>query len=130
MGIVVGYLATPEGRAALDAAVEEARRRSVRVVVVVSVRPDEPEERRAGTREALAQVNAELEELGVEHEVRMLEGGDVADDLISTAEDVSAELVVLGLRRRSPVGKLILGSNAQRVLFDAPCAVLTVKPRV
>lgn len=128
MGIVVGYLATPEGRAALDAAVEEARRRSVRVVVVVSIRPDEPEERRAGTREALEQVNAELEALGVEHEVRMLDGGDVADDLISTAEDVSAQLVVLGLRRRSPVGKLILGSNAQRVLFDAPCAVLTVKP--
>ena len=129
MGIVVGYLATPEGRAALDAAVEEARRRSARVVVVVSVRPDEPEERRAGTREALEQVNAELEGLGVAHEVRMLDGGDVADDLISTAEDVAAQLVVLGLRRRSPVGKLILGSNAQRVLFDAPCPVLTVKPR-
>ncbi len=128
MGIVVGYLATPEGRAALDAAVEEARRRSVRVVVVVSVRPDEPEERRAGTREALEQVNTELEGLGVPHEVRMLDGGDVADDLISTAEDVAAQLVVLGLRRRSPVGKLILGSNAQRVLFDAPCPVLTVKP--
>ena len=129
MGIVVGYLATPEGRAALDAAVEEARRRSVRVVVVVSVRPDEPEDRRAGTREALEQVNAELEGLGVAHEVRMLSGGDVADDLISTAEEVAAQLIVLGLRRRSPVGKLILGSNAQRVLFDAPCPVLTVKPR-
>ncbi|MBF0687030.1 MAG: universal stress protein [Cellulomonas sp.] len=128
MGIVVGYLATPEGRAALDAAVEEARRRSVRVVVVLSVRRDETPERRAEVEQALARVHEELQAHDVEHEVRLLDGGDVADDLISTAEEVGAPLVVLGLRRRSPVGKLILGSNAQRVLFDAPCAVLTVKP--
>lgn len=129
MGIVVGYLATPEGRAALDAAVEEARQRSLPVVVVLSVRPDEPQERRAETEAALGRVREELDALGVEHDVRLLDGGDVADDLISTAEEVDAQLVVLGLRRRSPVGKLILGSNAQRVLFDAPCPVLTVKPR-
>lgn len=129
MGIVVGYLATPEGRAALDAAVDEARLRSTPVVVVASVRPDELAERRAETEEALARVREELSGLGVEHEVRLLDGGDVADDLITTAEKVDAQLVVLGLRRRSPVGKLILGSNAQRVLFDAPCPVLTVKPR-
>lgn len=129
MGIVVGYLATPEGRAALDAAVEEARQRSLPVVVVLSVRPDEPQERRAETEAALGRVREELDALGVEHDVRLLDGGDVADDLISTAEAVDAQLVVLGLRRRSPVGKLILGSNAQRVLFDAPCPVLTVKPR-
>lgn len=128
MGIVVGYLATPEGRAALDAAVEEARRRSVPVVVVLSVRPDETPERRDEVERALEQVRAELAGFGVEHDVRLLSGGDVADDLISTAEQTGAQLVVLGLRRRSPVGKLILGSNAQRVLFDAPCPVLTVKP--
>jgi nucleotide-binding universal stress UspA family protein len=128
MGIVVGYLATPEGRAALEAAIAEARRRSARVVVVVSARPDEPEEQRASVEAELEKVRAELTASDVDHEVRLLTGGDVADDLISTADEVGAELVVLGLRRRSPVGKLILGANAQRVLFDAPCPVLTVKP--
>ncbi|WP_456787347.1 universal stress protein [Cellulomonas sp. P5_C5] len=128
MGIVVGYLATPEGRAALGAAIEEARQRDTRVVVVVSTRPDAPEEQRSALEAELDRARDELVSAGVDHEVRVLSGGDVADDLILTAEQVGAQLVVLGLRRRSPVGKLILGANAQRVLFDAPCPVLTVKP--
>jgi len=128
MAVVVGYLATPEGRAALDAAVAEAKQRGKRVVVVVSSRPDEPADQRAEVEADLARVDAALAADGTAHEIRLLDGGDVADDLISTAEDVDAELVVIGLRRRSPVGKLILGVNAQRVLFDAPCPVLTVKP--
>jgi nucleotide-binding universal stress UspA family protein len=128
MGIVVGYLATQEGRAALTAAVEESQLRNLPVVVVVSSRPDENPERRTEVETELADVARRLEAQGIRHEVRLLEGGDVADDLISTAEDVEAHLIVIGLRRRSPVGKLILGVNAQRVLFDSPCPVLTVKP--
>jgi len=58
---------------------------------------------------------------------RSLRGMDPAEDLISVAEEVGAEFIVIGLRRRSPVGKLILGSNAQRVLLDSPCPVLAVK---
>ena len=128
MAIVVGYLATAEGRAALDAAVQESAVRGDRVVVVVSRRQDEPTEQQQDLDVALAAVHAELEAAGIDHEIRVLVGGDVADDLLASAEETGARLVVLGLRRRSPVGKLILGANAQRVLFDAPCPVLTVKP--
>ena len=52
---------------------------------------------------------------------------DPAEDLIAAAEDADAAFIVIGLRRRSPVGKLLLGSNAQRVLLDASCPVLAVK---
>lgn len=128
MAIVVGYLATAEGRAALEAAVRESQLRSERVVVVVSTRQDEPSTQRAEVEQALTEVDRQLDAAGVDHEIRLLDGGDVADDLIGTAEETQAHLVVIGLRRRSPVGKLILGANAQRVLFDAPCPVLTVKP--
>jgi nucleotide-binding universal stress UspA family protein len=46
---------------------------------------------------------------------------------IAAADRTDAEFIVIGLRRRSPVGKLLLGSNAQRVLLDASCPVLAVK---
>ncbi len=56
-----------------------------------------------------------------------MRGFEPAEDLISIAEASGAELIVIGLRRRTPVGKLILGSNAQRILLDAHCPVLAVK---
>lgn len=129
MGIVVGYLATPEGRAALETASGEAERRGESLVVVVSERGDETDEHRQETQTALDAVRSELTTRGIEHDVRVLaRGRDVAEDLIGTAEEVGAGLIVIGLRRRSPVGKLILGANAQRILLDSPCPVLAVKP--
>lgn len=129
MGIVVGYLATPEGRAALETASGEAERRGESLVVVVSERGDETDEHRQETQAALDAVRSELSSRGIENDVRVLaRGRDVAEDLIGTAEEVGAGLIVIGLRRRSPVGKLILGANAQRILLDSPCPVLAVKP--
>jgi nucleotide-binding universal stress UspA family protein len=76
----------------------------------------------------MKQIREELEEAGIGFETRQLvRGMDVAEDLIAVAEESGAEMIVIGLRRRSPVGKLILGSNAQTILLDAPCPVLAVK---
>jgi nucleotide-binding universal stress UspA family protein len=128
--IVVGYVAKAEGRAALRRATDEARLRSSRLVVVHSHRGGQ-EQGREGAIEAEAQlerVRDQLAESGVEHDVRqVVRGMDPAEDLVTVAEEVDAEMIVIGLRRRSPVGKLILGSNAQRVLLDAGCPVLAVK---
>lgn len=122
--VVIGYVPKPEGDAALLAGIEEARRRGAPVVVVHALLDDDPEPG------YVAEVRAALAESGLEHELRVLERGhDASDELVDVAEELDAELIVIGLRRRSPVGKLILGSNAQRVLLDAPCPVLTVKPR-
>ncbi|GAB3261392.1 hypothetical protein GCM10027562_24790 [Arthrobacter pigmenti] len=54
-------------------------------------------------------------------------GPDFADALIAEAEQHEATMVVIGLRRRSPVGKLFLGSTAQQILLQAHCPVLAVK---
>ncbi len=128
--IVVGYVPKPEGHAALRRAAEEARLRDARLVVVNSHRGGREFDRddAVHSEEELGRIRAQLDEAGVAHEIRQLvRGMDPADDLINVAEEVSAEFIVIGLRRRSPVGKLILGSNAQRVLLDAPCPVLAVK---
>ena len=128
--IVVGYVPKPEGRAALRRAVEEARLRGARLIVINSARGgrDFDAEDAVDSEAELDAVRAELAEAGVEAEVRQLVRGlDVADDLIAVAKETSADFIVIGLRRRSPVGKLILGSNAQRILLDAPCPVLSVK---
>lgn len=127
MTVVVGYLATPEGEAALEAGVAEARRRDVRVVVVISRRSRHEQHTDVDTQ--LDALRDRLDDADVAYDVRTLgRGNDVAADLVATARETGAELLVIGLRQRSPVGKLILGSNAQRILLDAPCPVLTVKP--
>ncbi|PFG37886.1 universal stress protein family protein [Georgenia soli] len=127
MAVVVGYVTTKEGSAALDAAVTEARRRDSRLVVVLARRSQGEE---SSTLEAEADtVRDLLDDADIAYDIRQLRRSeDVAESLVATAEEVGAELIVIGLRRRSPVGKLILGSNAQRILLDAPCPVLAVKP--
>jgi nucleotide-binding universal stress UspA family protein len=128
--IVVGYVPKPEGRAALRRAAEEARLRNARLVVVNSHRGGRElgADDAVQSEEDLEVIHRDLDESGVEHEIRQLvRGMDPADDLVNVADEVGAEFIVIGLRRRSPVGKLILGSNAQRVLLDAPCPVLAVK---
>jgi nucleotide-binding universal stress UspA family protein len=128
--IVIGYVPKPEGHAALRLGAEEAKARGARVVVVNSHRGGREFDREDAveSEQQLDEVRAQLTDAGVEHEVRQLVRGlDPAEDLINVSEEVSADLIVIGLRRRSPVGKLILGSNAQRILLDAPCPVLAVK---
>ncbi|EWT06159.1 universal stress protein UspA [Intrasporangium chromatireducens Q5-1] len=130
MAIVVGYVATKEGRAALKRAAEECVLRKTKLVVISSHRGGRDFDATEATRfEAeLSRVQHLLEEKGLDHEVRQLvRGNDPAEDLISVAEEEKADFIVIGLRRRSPVGKLILGSNAQRILLDASCPVLAVK---
>ena len=128
--VVVGFVPKPEGEAALKSAIAEAKLRSAKVVVVNSHRGGSEFDQEASAKAdaEMEQIRERLTEAGVEHEVRQLvRGFEPAEDLISIAEAADAELIVIGLRRRSPVGKLILGSNAQRILLDAKCPVLAVK---
>ena len=55
-------------------------------------------------------------------------GTDVAQEMLRVVDETAAEVLVIGLRHRTPVGKMIMGSVAQQVLLDAKCWVLAVKP--
>lgn len=128
MTIVVGYVPKPEGRAALEAATREARLRNERLYVLNSARGDAYVDPSLASREDLAEVRQLLEESGVPFEVEQhVRGRDGAEEVLAAARTHAASLLVIGLRRRSPTGKLIFGSDAQRILLDAPCPVLAVK---
>jgi nucleotide-binding universal stress UspA family protein len=128
MTIVVGYVPTPEGEAALRAAVDEARLREQPLHVVNSSRGDALSDPRFASDSALDQVRATLDTAGVVYEiVQQVRGHEASDELVEAAERVKASLIVIGLRKRTPTGKLITGSQAQRILLDANCPVLAVK---
>lgn len=129
MRIVVGYIGTAQGRAALEAAIAEARLRDGTVHVVSSLRGDEDSKRFVAQRDALTEARTTLEAAGVPFEVHdYARDQSPAQDLIQTVDELGAGLLVIGMRKRSPVGKLVLGSNASEILMNAPCPVLAVKP--
>jgi nucleotide-binding universal stress UspA family protein len=126
--VVVGYVPNPRGLAALGHALAECRRRGARLVVINNSRGDALVDEDYVQGEALEQLRAELGRSGVPFEVRQpVRGRDVAEELAAAVEETAAELVVIGLRRRSAVGKLLMGSAAQRILLDVECPVLAVK---
>ncbi len=129
MTIVVGYIPTPEGQAALQHAITVARKDDALLVVVNSSRGESAADPRLLSEEELGSAEEQLREAGVEHLlVQPSRGRSAADEVLTAADEHRADLVVIGLRRRSPVGKLILGSNSQRILLEATCPVLAVKP--
>lgn len=116
MAIAVGFADKPEGRAALDTAVSEARLRQLGVTVVVAEQHDHDT------------VDALLAPTGIDYTIhRTGELQALSDALMDRVHSENVEFIIIGLRRRSPVGKLLLGSNAQRILLDAPCPVVAVK---
>lgn len=137
MNIVVGYAERPESRAALDEAVRQARAHSARLFVVRTVSDAMTEstartrslaDQHAQAKQATEKVVAELRDEGIDVELRVETfDQDAATALLHAAKELGADLLVIGIRRRSPVGKLVLGSVSQNVLLGADCPVLAVK---
>ena len=128
MTVLVGYVPSPEGEAALRAAIDEARLRGEKMLVVNTSRGDAYVDPRFAQEPDLAHVREDLAALGIEFDIRQVLGaGDAAEEIIELAGQADVSLVVIGLRRRSAVGKLIMGSAAQQILLGAGCPVLAVK---
>jgi nucleotide-binding universal stress UspA family protein len=129
MTIVVGYVPTPAGEAAVQAAITEARLRDEDLLVVNSAREGSVVETTVATTEDLSRVLTLADDAGVRAEVvRGTHRDDFTDEILDLAEKHDASLIVIGLRRRSTVGKFIMGSVAQRILLQADHPVLAVKP--
>ncbi len=126
--IVVGYLPTPEGSAAIETAIRLATATQARLVVVNTGRNGDYSHPSFATAQDIDAIETELTEAGVAHEVlQPTDGRPAAEAVLGAAIASAADLIVIGLRRRSPVGKMITGSTAQHILLDASCPVLSVK---
>lgn len=128
MTIVVGYVPTPEGEAALTQAIVEARKSGATLLVINSSKGDAPVDTRYAQEREMQGIEARLADQGIDHVIRQpVRGHDAATEVLDAAEEHKADLIVIGLRRRTPVGKLIMGSTSQRILLEADCPVLAVK---
>jgi len=128
MSIVVAYSADRFGEAALDHAAGLARRESARLVIVNATQGGSLVDRRFAHDADIEAVRDRLRAEGLTVDVRHEVVPDVAEAVVAAADEEQATLVVVGIRHRTPVGKLLLGSVAQRIILEAHCPVLAVKP--
>lgn len=128
MTIIVAYAPRPEGSAALDKGIEIAIERNERLVVVNAGPGGTHEDDSLADTENTEYVERLLAKSGVEAEFKQFVRGKTAlEEIENLVESLRASLVVIGLRKRSPVGKLFLGSTAQDILLAVSCPVLAVK---
>ncbi len=127
MTIVVGFVDTPQGEAAVETAIKEARLRAARLIVVHSLGRTSGEEG-PDYQDRLDALRARLVDEGIDSEVHQYARGNTApEDILLAAGSFDADLIVVGLRDRTRTGKYLLGSDAQDVLLGAQCPVLAVK---
>ncbi|MHA7299447.1 universal stress protein [Pseudarthrobacter sp. MDT1-22] len=128
MSIVVGFVPTPAGEAALTASIAEAKLRNEDLVIVNSAREGALVDKSVAPDDILAQAAQRATEAGVKATVIQPPYlSDLADEFLEFAREADASLIVIGLRHRTQVGKFILGSHAQRILMQADRPVLAVK---
>ena len=125
--ILLAYVPSATSEAAFAFAVEEAELRGASLLVLASERAPAPRKARGVTDHRPLQER--LEETGLAFELRTVpKRDDPADDILDAVEHDDVDLVILGIRKRTPIGKILLGSTSQRVAIEAPVPVVMVKP--
>ncbi len=86
--------------------------------------PPRPPEVWQTLREELANLRAPDAGVKVEHH---LKEGDPATEILRLAQETKADVIVMGTRGRTGLGRVLMGSVAEQILRKAPCLVLTVR---
>jgi nucleotide-binding universal stress UspA family protein len=130
MSVVVGHQASTTGRLIIEEGAKEAsfRHTSLSVVhVAEGVDVDLIEDQKTRLRNEITNVLEGANLAQVEWTLHVATGVDVAETVLNHLDDADVELLVIGARRRTPVGKLIMGSVTQSILLRADVPVLVVK---
>ncbi|MDK7741917.1 universal stress protein [Helcobacillus massiliensis] len=128
MKILLAYVPSATSEAAFEYAVAEAAAHGGALLVLASESSGVARKDRAVTdRRPLTE---RLDETGLEYTIRTVpRRDDPADDILRAVRDDAVDLVVMGIRKRTPIGKILVGSTSQRVVMEAPCPVVLVKPK-
>ena len=128
MTILVAYVPRPEGQAALDKGIEIAKSRNEHLVVVNASPGGSKEDPSLADVQDFERIEQMLAGTGLNAEIKQfVRGKNAVEEIQALVESMQASLLVIGLRKRSPVGKLIMGSVAQELLLSVSCPVLAVK---
>ena len=129
MTIIVAFAPRPEGRAALEKGIEIARRRDEHLLVVNAISGSNQDDPSRADISEIEAVEERLAASGLAAEFKQfVRGKNAVTEILELAESPEVSLVIVGLRKRSPLGKLILGSVSRDILLSVPGPVLAVKP--
>jgi nucleotide-binding universal stress UspA family protein len=130
MNILVGYDGTNAAKEALNLAKSHAKVFGASVEVVTSMQKGTESERKVieQAERGLEYAKSLFEEDGIACNTHLLiRGLSAGEDLVEFANENKVDQIVVGVKRRSKVGKLLMGSTAQYVILQAECPVITVK---
>lgn len=128
MTILVAYVPRPEGQAALDKGIEIAKRRKEPLVVVNASPGGRQEDSSKADVQDVERVEALLAGSGLDAKFKQyVRGNSAVSEIEALVDSLQVSVLVIGLRKRTPVGKLIMGSVAQEILLSVSCPVLAVK---
>jgi len=128
MTIIVAYVPRPEGHAALDKGIELAKERNEALIVVNATPGGGGEDPSRADAQDVERVEQLLSVSGITAEFKQfVRGKNAVEELQDLVALQNASMLVIGLRKRSAVGKLIMGSMAQEILMTVACPILAVK---
>jgi nucleotide-binding universal stress UspA family protein len=130
MKILVGYDGTNSAKEALNQAKSQAKAFGASVEVVTSMQKGTEAESKfiEQAERGLEYAKSFFEADGIACNTHLLiRGLSAGEDLIEFANENEVDQIFVGVKRRSKVGKLLMGSTAQYVILQAPCPVITVK---
>ena len=128
MTILVAYVARPEGEAALEKGIEIAKRRDEHLLVVNASPGGLKDDPSAVDGYAADRVQKILQDSGLNAEFKQLvRGKNAVEEIGALVDAMKVSVLIIGLRKRSAVGKFIMGSVAQQLLLSVSCPVLAVK---
>ena len=128
MTILVAYVPRPEGQTALDKGIELAKERNEFLIVVNATPGGTGEDPSRADAQDVERIEQLISVSGIQSEFKQfVRGKNAVEELEEMVATHSVSMLVIGLRKRSAVGKLILGSMAQEILMTISCPILAVK---